>query len=117
MNGVPRRLDERVANEFGTDGRGNNGLNAEFTVHLAARRIVDAADDALDLEHALRNERRHDVAIVAVCDCDKTIGAPGARALEDVVVDARSDHDVSLKKSRTEPLKSGRVFVDVTMTS
>ena len=52
---------------------------------------------ALDLEHALRDERGHDVAVVAVGYGDEAVGGRRARALEHVVVDAGSDDDVAFE--------------------
>ena len=108
---LPGRADEHVANELRADGRRADRLHAEFLIHLAARRIVDARDDAFDLEHALGDERRHDVAVVAVGDCDKTIGGRRAGAFEDVVVDTGSDDDVAFE-FLPEAFECGGIFID-----
>ena len=71
---LPGRLDQHVANHLRADGRRADRLHAELAVHLSARRIVDARDDPLDLEHALGDQGRHDVAVVAVGDGDKSVG-------------------------------------------
>ncbi len=87
---VPWSFDQHVANQLRTDGRRTDRLHAQLPVHLPTRRIVDACDDPLDFEHALRDERSHDIAVVAVGDGDEAVGARGAGALQHVVIDARS---------------------------
>ena len=74
-------------------------------------RIVDAGNDPLYLEHSLRNEGSHNIAIVAVGDGNKAIGGRRTRALEDVVVDACS-HDFVSSKFRSEAFKCRGIFVD-----
>ena len=94
---LPGRVDERVADQFGADGGRTDRLNAELAIHLTARRVVDPSHDPFDLKHPLRDERRHDVAVVAVGDRDKPVGTRGAGSLEHVVVDAGADDDVAFK--------------------
>src|ERR1700722_4870120 len=95
---------------FVADGRGADGLHAELAAHEAARRIVDARDDALNLEHSLRDQGGHDIAVVAVGDGDETVGGRCAGSLEHVVVDAGPYDDMSLE-AWSETFECGGVFV------
>ncbi len=108
---IPGGFQQYVADELRADGRRTDRLHAELAVHLAARRIVDARDDSFDLEHALRDQGGHDIAVVAVGYGDKAIGRRGAGALEHVVVDPGSD-DLVTFELWSKPLECGGVFVD-----
>ena len=90
---------------------GQTVCDAEFAIHLSARRIVDPRDDPLDLKHPLRDQRGHDVAVVAVGDGDEAVGGRRAGAFEHVVIDAGADDDVAFE-FLSEAFESGRVLVD-----
>ena len=51
----------------------------------------------LDLEMLLRDQRRHDIAVVALRHRGKAVGAVGAGSLEDVDIDARAEHEIAGK--------------------
>src|ERR1700693_6062277 len=110
-----RRLEghvhQTVADDFGAHRGGANGFDAQLAIELAARRVVDARDDLLDPEHALRDQCRHHVAVIAVRDGDESVGVGGAGAFEDVVVDAGPNFDAT-REARPQTFEGGRVFVD-----
>ena len=66
-------------------------------------------------EHALRDQRSHDVAVVAVGDRDEAVGPLGPGALEHVVVDPGPDLDPAAERGPKRLNAAG--FSSTTTTS
>ena len=105
------RIEQQVADDLRAERRGRERLDPEIPVELPTRRIVDAGDDFRNAEHPLRDQRGHDVAVVAVGHGRETVGPLGAGTLEDVVVDTGADLDPAAETG-AEPLEGPRIFVD-----
>jgi len=104
-------VHQPIAHDFRTDRRRANRFDAEFAIQLPARGVVDACDDFLDAEHALGDERRHDVSVIAVGYGNEAIGFTSAGSQQHVVIDTRSNFHPAVEVS-AETLESGWIFVD-----
>ena len=72
-------------------------MQTKLLVGLGALWVIDAGDDARDFEDVFRNLRRHDVAVVTLCDGHEAVGVLDARSPQHIGVGSVADHLVALE--------------------
>src|SRR5438067_10490410 len=84
-------LHQDTLDVLGAFDGGTDRVDAELLVGLGTLGIVDTGHHVRDLEDVLGDLGGHDVAVVALCDGDETVGLLDAGPAEDVDVGAVAD--------------------------
>src|SRR5450759_3712522 len=74
-----------------------DGRNTKLLVNTGAGRIINTCDDPRNPEDALGNQRRDNVAVVAICHRGKTIGLFDTCLDEDVTVEPCTNNGLALE--------------------
>src|SRR5205807_419895 len=94
-----------------TDDRRADCLKTEFMIRALADRVIDTANNLLDVEELFGNLARHNIAVIAIRDGSECISISNTCAAEHILIDTVAYNRLTLKIG-TEPPEGITAIID-----